>query len=87
MEEIINALTQNKEVTYPVMAFIVTGIVQALKTSFPQLKPHAQLIAPVVGLLLGLLVATTQGEYLTHGLLGVVAGLAGSGIFDITKKR
>lgn len=87
MDEIVNALVQSKEVTYPVMAFIVTGLVQALKKSFPVLKPHAELIAPLLGLLLGLLVGLHQNDFLTHGLLGVVAGLAGSGIFDITKKE
>ena len=87
MNEIITALTENNEITYPVMAFVVTGLTQAIKISFPALKGHAELVAPVLGLMLGLIVGATQGDYLTHGLLGVVAGLAGSGIFDVAKRK
>lgn len=87
MESIIDALVETKEVTYPVIAFVVAGLTQALKKSFPLVKQHAELVAPMIGLTLGLIVATVQGDFLTHGLLGVTAGLAGCGIFDLMKKE
>lgn len=87
MNELVEVFMENKEITYPIMAFVVTGLTQALKTSFPALKGHAELVAPVLGLMLGLIVGATQGDYLAHGLLGVIAGLAGSGIFDVATRK
>ena len=87
MTEALEVLIESKEITYPIIAFIVVGLTQALKTSFPALQGHAELVAPVLGLMLGLIVGATQGDYLAHGILGVVAGLAGSGIFDVAKHK
>lgn len=80
MEEILILAT--------LIAPIVTGVVQALKTGFNIKKNLLTFVAVIVGMLLGFLsYPFSDVDTMSRVWSGVMAGLASVGLFELGSKR
>jgi hypothetical protein len=69
-----------------ILAFVVTAVVEAIKTTGKIDKRYLPILSCFVGVAVGLVAKNfSVYSYYTMGVVGFISGLASCGLFDLTK--
>ena len=79
MEELVN----NAVLLSVVLAPIITGLVQVVKSAIDIGNRYLPLVSLITGVVVALLVAVgTDQDLIQYALVGVISGLGSSGLYD-----